>query len=133
MSQNYAAVDSENSFAQFLVGRPFPNIPKFFMNFALRYNAKNWLGYKDKIRFYLQYKYVDEFNFINVGAVYDPNNFVPVQNRVDVGVSVSILDEQFQVNLNANNIFDAAIFDNFSIPRPGRNFNFKLTYQFLNF
>lgn len=133
LSQNYESISSSNNTAQFLVGRPFPNIPKFYMNILLNYSAQDWMGRGDKIRFYVQYKYVDEFNFINVGQIYDPANYVPVQHRIDLGVSVAVLNERVTLNLNANNIFDNKIFDNFSIPRPGRNFNFKLTYNFFNF
>jgi len=133
LKQTYESIDSNNPSAQFLVGTPFPNNPTFFTNARLSYQLTDLVGEDDALRLYTQYKYVDEFNFINVGKVYDPANFVPVQHRVDVGLVYSLWNEKISLALNANNILDADIFDNFSIPRPGRNFNFKLIYTINEF
>ncbi|MEM9990828.1 MAG: TonB-dependent receptor, partial [Bacteroidota bacterium] len=133
LQQTYESIAATNTSAQFLVGTPFPNNPTFFTNARLSYAFERVLQASNDLNLYVQYKYVDEFNFINVGAIYDPANFVPVQHRVDVGFNYTILENSVALAFNANNIFDAAIFDNFSIPRPGRNFNFKITYKFSDF
>ncbi|MEM6698894.1 MAG: TonB-dependent receptor, partial [Bacteroidota bacterium] len=133
LSQTYESINESNVSSQFLVGTPFPNNPNFFMNARLSYDLPQLLSEKDGLRIYTQYKYVDEFNFINVGQIYDPANFVPVQHRLDAGLVYSLFDNKISLAFNANNILDADIFDIFSIPRPGRNFNFKITYTFQDF
>ncbi|MEM9681299.1 MAG: hypothetical protein AAF901_13330, partial [Bacteroidota bacterium] len=63
----------------------------------------------------------------------NPNDFVPTQDRFDMGVSLKLFERKVTAAFNAINVTDEDLFDNFSIPRPGRNFNFKLIYEISNF
>ncbi|MEM6697112.1 MAG: TonB-dependent receptor [Bacteroidota bacterium] len=119
--------------AKSLEGTDFPNIPKWFYNARLTYTNDQLLGKDNNFSIYAQYKFVDRFNFLTVAGVLDDTNTVPQQERIDAGVNVSLKDGQYGVAFNINNILDADLFDNFSIPRPGRNFNVRVNYRFRNF
>ncbi|MEM9836954.1 MAG: TonB-dependent receptor, partial [Bacteroidota bacterium] len=130
LRQVYGRIDGTVQ-AQVFEGTDFPNVPKWFYNARLTFNQD--LDNENSFSAYAQYKYVDQFNFLNVSATFDPAVFIPVQQRVDLGVQLSLKDGKYNLALNANNIFDADIFDNFSVPRPGRAFNFRLGYRLANF
>ena len=133
LAQTYESINESNVAGQFLVGTPFPNVPKFFTNLRITYRVDQFLNKNHRFLISVQHKFVDEFNFINVGQIYDPNNFVPVQHRFDAGIVFTGWDNKITLALNVNNLLDAAIFDNFSIPRPGRSYNFKMTYRLFDF
>ncbi|MEL7160370.1 MAG: TonB-dependent receptor, partial [Bacteroidota bacterium] len=132
LNQVYGEVRSLSQ-AESLEGTDFPNIPKWFYNARLTYTNDRLLGPANVLSAYTQYKYVDQFNFLNVAGTFDPASFVPVQKRVDVGINITLQDGKYGLSFNANNILDAEVFDNFSVPRPGRNFNFRLSYRIDDF
>ncbi|MEM6801003.1 MAG: TonB-dependent receptor [Bacteroidota bacterium] len=132
LSKTYEAIDEANVNAQFLVGTNFPNTPNLFGNIRLQHRKTNLFSDGDVLSSYVQYKYVDEFNFINVGQVRNDDNWVPVQNRLDLGLNYSFKDGLLSVGANVYNVLDEQLFDNFKIPRPGRNYNLKLVYHLKN-
>ncbi len=132
LRQEYGEITSLTQ-AGSLEGTDFPNVPKWFYNARLTYTKEGVFGKRNTLSVYTQYKYVDQFNYLNVSGTFDPASYVPEQTRVDVGLSLSLLDRKYTIAFNANNIFDAEVFDNFSVPRPGRNFNVRLGYQLTDF
>ncbi len=121
----------------FLKGSPFPNTPSFFYNTQLNWSKENIFNSNIDVNIYAAYSHVDAFNFIIVGEEQtienSPDLFIPNNNRIDAGFSVSFLNKKITTAFNIVNITDEELFDNFSIPRPGRNFNFKLIYELSNF
>ena len=55
---------------------------------------------------------------------------IPTQFVWDIGVSYKIAQRPLWLNLAVNNVLDEALFDNFRVQRPGRNFNLKIRYTF---
>ncbi len=105
-----------------------PNIPYLFGNAQLgivpfKPNEKNELSLFWNLRF------VQEFFLIweNLG---DPNqkNVIPKQFIQDFRVQYTMKEGKYNLALAVNNVFDQLAFDNFSIQRPGRSFNIKLSY-----
>ncbi|MEM6344125.1 MAG: TonB-dependent receptor [Bacteroidota bacterium] len=133
MQKVYESIDSDNPAAQFLIGTPFPNTPTFFGNIRLQYNHQTTGDMLNGFGGYVQFKYVDEFNFINVGQVRNDDNWVPVQYRLDAGLQCLSWKERLTISANVYNVLDAQLFDNFAIPRPGRNYNIRISYQFQKF
>lgn len=129
LRQNYGEISSLDQ-SEFLEGTPFPNVPKWFYNARLSYVNRKLIGDGNSFSAYVQHKYVDEFNFNNISTVITEDNLVPVQRRTDLGISLTFQDGKYGVAANANNIFNADVFDNFSVPRPRRNFNIRLSYNF---
>ncbi|MEM6377471.1 MAG: TonB-dependent receptor [Bacteroidota bacterium] len=134
LSKTYESIDENKVNSQFLVGTTFPNTPDFFANARLEYRVTGLLGKDDRLSVYTQYRYVDEFNFINVGQVRNDENWVPVQNKIDAGFDYRLPSStNLAINFNVNNVMDDQLFDNFKIPRPGRNYNVSIRYQIDNF
>lgn len=128
----YESIAAANTNAQFLVGTTFPNIPSLFSSARVSYEHIKLIQTDDRLQIYVQHKFVDKFNYINVGQIYDPKNYVPVQHTFHTGFTYSIAREKIKLAFNIVNLFDADIFDNYKVPRPGRSFNTKLIYQINN-
>lgn len=132
LRKKYEEIDQSNSSAQFLVGTDFPNTPDFFYGADVSYSIDNpWLS-RSKIKPWVSYKYVDEFNFINVGQIRNPDNWVIAQQRLNAGVKLDFDQRKYTVSLTVNNILDNELFDNYRLPKPGRNYLLKLIYNFKN-
>ncbi len=120
---------------EFLLGTPFPNTPNFFYNTQLSWKKDNIFKTDIDIRLYGLFNHVDAFNRVPVGKndteESRPDLFVLEQNRIDWGISLEY--KNTTIAFNAINITDEDLFDNFSIPRPGINYNFKLIYELSNF
>lgn len=128
----YDKISDDNISSQFLEGTPFPNTPSLFGNAQVSYRIPDMIMKEDAFSIYVQHKYVDEFNFINVGKVRNENNWIPTQHRTNTGFSYALKDGTYSFSFNVNNVLNKELFDNYKIPRPGRNFNAKLIYNFRN-
>lgn len=122
---------------QYLLGSNFPNNPNFFGNLELAWQKSN-LGFKNSFfRTYLFYNYVAPFNHILVGKTNSykktPDAYVPVQHRVGVGCSYRFSKQHLTASLNAVNVLNARLYDNFLVPRAGINFNAKIIYELTQF
>mgnify|MGYP001791702693 CR=1 FL=1 len=110
-------------------GKPIPNIPTLFYNAGIRYRFANPLSDEDRITLFSYYNHVQEFSLIFEGAIRNDQNFIPTQDQIDSGLSYELSDTGFTFSLQVNNVLDADLFDNYRIPRPGRNYRFKIRYQ----
>lgn len=118
--------------AKIFIGTPFPNTPDFFFNVRSNYTHQSNQNNKNKFGGYVQYKFVDEFNIqnqLNDKEQRNNDNWVPIQNKLDAGVHYSIQNELFKFSFNVNNVLNENLFDNYKIPRPLRNYNFRINYQ----
>ena len=72
--------------------------------------------------------YVNGFyrNWANVGS--RNQDYIPEQYPVDLGVTHTFPKNRWVLSLDAKNIFDQQIFDNFGLQKPGRAFYAKMTY-----
>ncbi|MEM1135069.1 MAG: TonB-dependent receptor [Bacteroidota bacterium] len=114
------------------VGKPIPNRPDFFVNSSLNYSLCNLMPQDKELSFTWSFNYIEEFNFILDGGQRNDDNWVPRQILNDFGATYQIKDKGLSLSLQVNNILDAEAFDNISIPRPGRNYRFKIRYLFKN-
>lgn len=122
----YTKIDDNNISSQFLEGTDFPNTPTKFGNLIIYYTLDGLLKAGHQLKLGSQYKYVDEFNFINVGQIRNDENWVPVQHRLNFNATYTI-DTKYSISFQLNNVSNKELFDNFKIPRPGRSFNLKFS------
>ncbi|MEM9833824.1 MAG: TonB-dependent receptor [Bacteroidota bacterium] len=114
-------------------GLPIPNRPDFFISSSVAYTADDWFTEDRLLTFNWFVNYIDEFNFILTGGRRRDENFVPTQFINDFSITYQIRDKGLSFSVQVNNIFDEEVFDFISVPRPGRNFRFKIRYALNNF
>lgn len=110
-------------------GKPIPNIPRVFYNAGLRYNLNSPFNKSDELTLFGYYNHVQEFSLIFEGEIRNEVNFIPEQDQIDSGISYRLADPGLTFSLQVNNVTNAELFDNFRIPRPGRNYRIKIRFQ----
>ncbi len=107
-----------------------PNTPFLFSNLMLSYNLfENLKRYKVMGNYSLNY--VKEFylGYAFIATAFD-KNIIPEQITNDLGLTVSTINERYSLSIQATNIFNQRVFDNFNIQKPGRAIFAKIRYNF---
>jgi len=140
--QDLRRVDIENAQEQLNEGSRIPNIPYLFANFNVDYKWDNVFAKEDQFNFYSNLSYTQFYYRFSIPANLESDNIfekpnvdadrflVPTQFVWDLGATYKIANQPLWLNLAINNILDEAVFDNFRVQRPGRNFNLKIRYKF---
>lgn len=122
-----------NTTDEFLIGTANPNTPDFIAFSQLEYNSTDLFNKGDAFRVYAQYYFVDTFNFIFEAPNFNPDNWVPTQHRTNLGFTYFLPERKWSFSGNVFNVLNNELFDNFAIPRPGRNFNIRISCRLDNF
>jgi outer membrane receptor protein involved in Fe transport len=110
------------------IGSPMPNIPSNFYNISARYQFTSPLSKTDDVTFFGYFLFVDDFDLILQGNTSNEENIIPKQRQLDFGITYSIYKPGLTLTLQSSNILDQEVFDNYRVPKPGRNFSFKIRY-----
>lgn len=109
-----------------------PNVPYFFGNTDVTGFFKN-VG---KVGSTLSVTY--STNYIHSFYLYWPSqgaantkNIIPGQFSHDILASYAIANGRYNIGVEARNITNQKLYDNFSLQKPGRNFSVKLRYNFV--
>ncbi|WKN42998.1 TonB-dependent receptor [Tunicatimonas pelagia] len=114
-----------------LIGNQVPNIPQLFYNAGVRYTFEDVFKELNTLEVFWDYLFIDRFS-INEVADLDRANplfIIPAQRVHNAGVIYRLQEEGLRCSLNVQNVFNAEVFDNFRIPRPGINYQFKVSYS----
>lgn len=125
-SNKNAKTDSGND-----IGKQVPNIPLTFYNIGLKYKIEDLLKADNSLQISWTYLVIDKFSTSTVSnlATANPDNFVPEQNVHNAGLTYLLKEMGLACSFNLQNIFNAELFDNFRIPRPGINYSLKINYS----
>ncbi len=110
-------------------GKRMPNEPYLFANARLA--ASFEVANNDQLSLFWTTSFVNEF-FLNWEGNGDADHklVVPTQLTHDLDIEYSFAEGSYHVSLSARNIFDAEVFDNFKIEKPGRAFYLKFRYLY---
>lgn len=107
-----------------------PNEPFFTINANVQYRLNNIIQKRSVANVYYNMGYVAPFNTI----WYESDWFTtPRQLSHDIGASYRLPSSKMVVSLDAKNILNAEVYDNFGVQKPGRAFYIKLNYTINNF
>ncbi|KLT69744.1 TonB-dependent receptor [Flavobacterium sp. ABG] len=109
--------------------RQLPNEPFFTVNGSVQYNFKNIIQSESEFNLYYNFGYVAPF----YTSWQKELDFAPAQFPQDLGASYTFPNKKFVVSLDARNIFNEQIYDNFGAQKPGRAFYVKLNYTISKF
>lgn len=105
------------------------NEPSFKMNAHVGYTQPNLFAKGARASIYANVNYVEAFHrdWSNVGS----NNLaiIPTQLLTHVGISYAFPKHHFTLSLDAKNIFDRQVYDNYGLQKPGRAFFVKISYR----
>lgn len=102
-----------------------PNMPYFYGNAHAGVFLKEIWQKKDKLSFNYSLNYTHEFDYS-----YESYGGIKIPTQFDHNLSMhySFNDGKYNISLACRNIFDAKLYDNFSLQKPGRSFSIKLRY-----
>lgn len=109
-----------------------PNVPRFFYNVGMRFTPENTFENRQrKLEFFWNYFFTDRFSINEVPNIStaNPDFIIPAQHLHNTGIIYRVEDRNLSFSFNLQNIFNSEVFDNFKIPRPGINYNFKINYS----
>jgi outer membrane receptor protein involved in Fe transport len=112
-----------------------PNIPYLFGNADVSASFKNVFRKGNNLTLGYNLLYVNSFwlywpSLGNTSTAGDKNG-IPTQFSHDLNFVYSMKNGRYNVSLEARNITDRAVFDNFSLQKPGRGFYLNFRY-FIN-
>ncbi len=105
------------------------NAPFFTANSNLRYRLSNFLQKDAKTTFSSNLAYVHWFyrDWESLGAT--GKDIIPTQLVFDLGITYAFPGQKLTLSLDARNIFDHQVFDNYALQKPGRAFYAKINYR----
>ncbi|WP_346048516.1 TonB-dependent receptor [Ihuprevotella massiliensis] len=109
-------------------GDRVPNLPYTFGGAEASYAFKHVLGRDNRLTVGCDIRYIHKFyrSWASEGA----KLYVPEQLSCDANVVYAIQGGRYNVSLEANNITNALLYDNYSLQKPGQNFSIKFRYVF---
>ena len=115
----------ENGNTHNFYDKQVPNEPFFMINANVQYRFNNVFQRNSVLNAYYNAGYVGEY-YIVWGQ---PNwSLTPAQTTHDLGASYRFPAGKLVASIDAKNIFNAEVYDNFAIQKPGRGFYVKLNY-----
>lgn len=113
-----------------LYDKQVPNEPFFTVNGNLQYRLNNIFQKRSVLNLYYNVGYVAPFSTIWIESEWFTT---PAQFPNDLGASYRFPTAKLVVSLDCKNIFNAEVYDNFGVQKPGRAFYIKLNYTINNF
>ncbi len=106
------------------------NEPFFTMNMNVQYSFRNLFQKKSTLSTYYNAGYVGEYFTVRGQPQF---SITPTQFAHDFGLSYRFPTQKLVASIDVKNMFNAEVYDNFQIQKPGRGIYFKLNYTFSKF
>ncbi|SOD17873.1 TonB-dependent receptor [Pedobacter xixiisoli] len=126
----FKVVSDENGNPHSLYNAQVPNEPFFTVNANIQYRFKNIFQKNSNLNVYYNSGYVAPFSTIWIESEWFTT---PTQFTHDLGASYRFPSGKLVASLDAKNILNGEIYDNFGVQKPGRAFYIKLNYTINNF
>ncbi|MEO1009665.1 MAG: TonB-dependent receptor [Bacteroidota bacterium] len=129
--QSNQFAENNNASSQSIIGIEIPNIPQFFYNVGGNYKIERIFRSPNSLSLFYTYFFLDRFsiNLVSDLDTANPDFVIPEQHVHNTGITYALEETGWSFSLNVQNMFNAELFDNFRIPRPGFNYAFKINYS----
>lgn len=107
-----------------------PNEPFFTVNGNVQYRLNNVVQKASELNLFYTLGYVHPFR-----TIWPESDWfiTPAQYAQNIGASYTFPHRRIIASLDVKNLFNAEVYDNFGVQKPGRAFYLKLTYTINNF
>ncbi len=110
--------------------KQIPNEPFYTMNGNVHYRLKNAIQKSSELNLFYTVGYVAPFSTV----WFDSDWFItPTQVAQNFGVSYTFPSRKLIASVDVKNLFNAELYDNFGVQKPGRGFYLKLNYSINKF
>lgn len=123
----------DNAGVDFLKNQRIANIPYLFGNARLGCNLKNIFSSSDQLTLSWSSYYVHDYPLTSfVEGNPDERDIIPEQFSHTAQLGYSFKKGTYNISVQARNVTDEKVYDNFEIQQPGRAFYIKLRYHLTN-
>ncbi|MDO5968255.1 TonB-dependent receptor [Flavivirga aquimarina] len=122
---------SDNGLESF-IGTSFPNTPFFFYNVLFNLGAKSFKETLPNIVLYGNWFHTKAFSNDDIppNGEPEPLSLIPTQDEINMGIGYFSPNKKLSFSFQVNNITnDFQLFDNYRVPKPNRNYQFKINYK----
>lgn len=121
----------ENGHRYYYYQKRLRNAPYFTANSNVRLHFNNVIQKESSVAVYYNVGYVHEFfrDWEGIGKNNKP--IIPTQVVHDLGVAYTFPNKCVTISLDAKNLMDRQVFDNWALQKPGRAFYVKLNWKFI--
>ncbi len=105
------------------------NEPYFYFNYGVNYRFNDLLFNQSITQLSYSAKYIHEYyrNYASFGSA--NKDIIPTQFSHDVGITIRFPQNHYSISLDAKNIFNQTLYDNFALQKPGRAIYLKINYS----
>jgi len=103
-----------------------PNQPYAFCNADAAYTFNNVLGRNNRLT--VGYDMKATHRFYRTWHGYGAKLYIPSQVSHNANMTYALCNGRYNIAVEANNITDALLYDNYSLQKPGRSFSVKFRY-----
>lgn len=135
--QDFRLYDKEDKTYE---GSRLRNTPYFFANLGLRTSHDNVFKAGDKFSFYYNYSFVKAYYLDFIPKEFEPSGFLGLWGKAQVNAEAYVIPDQnlhstgvvwsyspkLSFGLEAKNLFNSEIFDNYKIQNEGFSLHFKV-------
>ncbi|CAM1357918.1 TonB-dependent receptor [Tenacibaculum xiamenense] len=125
IKSRYDSFGNEN----LLFNSELPNTLLFKSTLNAQINFENTFKTNDAFTVKWASNFVDSFFVRDNVFGADNKDEIPQQFSHNIGINYSFPNKKISIGLDCNNIFDAQLFDNFAIQKPGRAFFTKINWS----
>jgi len=113
-------------------GYRMPNLPYFFWNADASYYVHDLFAKGNTLNLNYAFNFVDRI-YLHSYVLADQSSraVVPRQMYSDFSATYTMQNGKYNISLEARNLENALLYDNFSLQKPGRSFALKLRYFFI--
>ncbi len=110
-------------------GDKLRNMPYFMANAGVSYSFNNLFKRKHKLLISYHFNYIHEFfkNWESLGTAGKAT--IPTQMTHDIGLTYALPNDKISFSIDAKNIFNEQLFDNYALQKPGRMIFGKIRYK----
>lgn len=130
--ERFQASSSGNMMESLSYNVKIPNVPYFFGNADATYYMHDFLGKGNVLSAGYYLNFIDRI-FLNWPNLATANNKLDLPQQIshDLNVTFSSAGGKYNIALEARNITDEKLYDNYALQKPGRSFSIKLRYFFM--
>jgi outer membrane receptor protein involved in Fe transport len=139
--QDLRKLSAHDRSQEYLIDSRLPNIPYFFANLGAAQQFKSVLGAGDLVELTWNARFVNQFLLYPIPKESEGTFFwqkpdvkteyiIPSQLIQNLGATYRLPGGRMSLGAEIRNLFDAAAYDNFRVPRPGRSIYAKVGAQY---
>lgn len=108
-----------------------PNVPYFFGNADATYYVHHLWGEGNVLALGYTFNFVEQYYLKSESlGLTRSKDILPRQLYSDLNITYSLKNGRYNIALEAHNLENAFLYDNFSLQKPGRSFSIKFRYFF---